>query len=288
MGRKKTERIYTPVESMSHLAKKIGSFGDKTALRYFDKERNLHTMTYRSLSARILRVAAGYAAAGLAGKRIAIIGETSPDWIASYIAAIAAGGVAIPMDRELEVNEIVNFLAFAEIDAIVYSASFNQKFEGLAQGHPTVTCLIPIAPERGMCDGNPRYLPLDELMGLGEEAVENGYQYPEVTNLDRMAEMLFTSGTTGSSKCVMLSERNVISPVNAACEAVDFSRDDVTVSLLPIHHTYELCITLASLNYGVDIGINDSLKRVMKNIELFRPTRLILVPLFVYTMNKKV
>ena len=63
MGRKKTERIYTPVESMSHLAKKIGSFGDKTALRYFDKERNLHTMTYRSLSARILRVAAGYAAA---------------------------------------------------------------------------------------------------------------------------------------------------------------------------------------------------------------------------------
>ena len=288
MGRKKTERIYTPVESMSHLAKKIGSFGDKTALRYFDKERNLHTMTYRSLSARILRVAAGYTAAGLAGKRIAIIGETSPDWIASYIAAIAAGGVAIPMDRELEVNEIVNFLAFAEIDAIVYSASFNQKFEGLAQGHPTVTCLIPSAPERGMCDGNPRYLPLDELMGLGEEAVENGYQYPEVTNLDRMAEMLFTSGTTGSSKCVMLSERNVISPVNAACEAVDFSRDDVTVSLLPIHHTYELCITLASLNYGVDIGINDSLKRVMKNIELFRPTRLILVPLFVYTMNKKV
>ena len=93
MGRKKTERIYTPVESMSHFAKKIGSFGDKTALRYFDKERNLHTMTYRSLSARILRVAAGYTAAGLAGKRIAIIGETSPDWIASYIAAIAAGGM---------------------------------------------------------------------------------------------------------------------------------------------------------------------------------------------------
>lgn len=288
MGRKKTERIYTPVESMSHFAKKISSFGDKTALRYFDKERNLHTMTYRSLSAHILRTAGGLTRAGLAGKRIAIIGETSPEWIMSYVAAIAAGGVAIPMDRELEVSEIVDFLSFAEIDAIVYSATFNKKFEDLAKAHPTVQKLIPIAPERGMCDGNNRYLPFSELAAMGEEAVASGYAYPEVTDLDRMAEMLFTSGTTGSSKCVMLSERNVISPVNAACEAVDFSRDDVTVSLLPIHHTYELCITLASLNYGVDIGINDSLKRVMKNIELFRPTRLILVPLFVYTMNKKV
>lgn len=288
MGRKKTERIYTPVESMSHFAKKIALFGDKTAFRYFDKERNLHTLTYRSLSTRILRQAAGYEKADLAGKRIAIIGETSPEWVTSYVAAIAAGGVAIPMDRELEVSEIVNFLAFAEIDAIVYSASFNTKFEGLAKEHPTVQRLIPIDPARGMCEGNPRYLPFEELMALGEENVAAGYTYPAVTDLDRMAEMLFTSGTTGSSKCVMLSEKNVISPVNAAAEAVDFSKDDVIVSILPIHHTYELCIMLTALNYGMEIGINDSLKRVLKNIELFKPTGLILVPLFVYTMNKKV
>ncbi len=288
MGRKKTERIYTPAESMSHFAKKLASFGDKTAFRYFDKERNLHTMTYRSLSHRILREAGGIDRAGLAGKRIAVIGETSPEWITTYVATIASGGVIIPMDRELEVSEIVNFLAFAEIDAIVYSATFNKKFVDLAISHPTVKKLIPLAPDRGMCDGNDRYLPFSELMSLGEEAVENGYKYPEVTNLDRMSEMLFTSGTTGSSKCVMLSERNVVTTVNAACGAVDFSAEDSTVSLLPIHHTYELCITLASLNYGVDIGINDSLKRVLKNIEFFRPTRLILVPLFVYTMNKKV
>ena len=121
MGRKKTERVYTPVESISHFAKKIGAFGDKTAFRYFDKERNLHTMTYRSLSTRFLRQAAGYTKAGLAGKRIAVIGETSPEWVTSYVAAIAAGGVAIPMDRELDVSEIINFLTFAEIDAIVYS-----------------------------------------------------------------------------------------------------------------------------------------------------------------------
>ena len=81
MARKKTERVYTQIESISHFAKKIGSFGDKTAYRYFDHEHNLLSISYRNLSARFKRQAAGYAAAGLAGKRIAVIGETSVEWI---------------------------------------------------------------------------------------------------------------------------------------------------------------------------------------------------------------
>ena len=288
MARKQTERVYTPIDSISHFAKKIGSFGDKIAYRYFDHEHNLLSISYRNLSARFRRQAAGYAAAGLAGKRIAVIGETSVEWICSYVAAIAAGGVAIPMDRELDVEEIYSFLEFAEVDAIVYSGSFCSKFTKLEQEHPTVKTLIPIRPPKGYCEENPRILPYDKLMEMGEEAADAGYDYPAVTDLDRMSEMLFTSGTTGSSKCVMLSERNVVSAVNAACETVDFSADDTIVSVLPIHHTYELCIMIAGLNYGMTIGINDSLKRVLKNIELFQPTGLVLVPLFVSTMHKRI
>ncbi len=288
MARKKTERNYTPLESMSHFASKIAKFGDSTAYRYFDREHNLLSITYKNLAARFLRQAAGYAAAGLAGKRIAIIGETSVEWICSYVATLASGGIAIPMDRELQVEEILNFLEFAEADAIVYSASFNEKFEGLAKDHPTVKTLIPMEPVRGTYEENPRILPYARLMEMGEDGVKKGYAYPEVTDLDRMAEMLFTSGTTGTSKCVMLSERNVISAVNAADETVDFSADDTIVSVLPIHHTYELCIQIAGLNYGMTVCINDSLKRVLKNIQLFKPTALVLVPLFVSTMHKRV
>ena len=247
MQRKQTERVYTPIESISHFAKKIGSFGDKIAYRYFDHEHNLLSISYRNLSARFRRQAAGYAAVGLAGKRIAVIGETSVEWICSYVGAIAAGGVAIPMDRELDVEEIYNFLEFAEADAIVYSSSFCNKFEALEKGHPTVKTLIPIRPKKGTYEDNPRILPYEKLMELGEEAVEAGYQYPEVLDLNHMSEMLFTSGTTGSSKCVMLSEKNVVSAVNAACETVDFSADDTIVSVLPIHHTYELCIMIRDL-----------------------------------------
>lgn len=288
MGRKKTERVYTPLESMSHFAKKIASFGDNIAYRYFDKDRNLLSITYKNLSRRIHTVAAGFASVGLAGKRIAIIGETSVDWICAYVAAVASGGVAVPLDKELDVNELSGFLEFAEADAIVYSATFNEKFKNIAASHPTVRRMIPLAPVKGTYEDNDRILPFEDLLTLGETGVANGYQYPEVTDLDRMAEMLFTSGTTGSSKCVMLSERNVISAVNAADETVDFSCEDTIVSVLPIHHTYELCIQIAGLNYGMVVCINDSLKRVLKNIEIFKPTALVLVPLFVSTMHKKV
>ncbi len=284
----KTERLFTPIESLAQFATKLAKFGDRTAYRYFDKERNLLSLTYRNLSAKILRQAAGYHAAGLAGKRIAIIGETSVEWVCSYVAAIAAGGVAVPMDRELDVEQIKGFFEFAEVDAVVYSRSFNEKFSDLAASHPTVKCQIPMDPEKGSWEDKSYILPYEKLMEAGEEVVKAGYAYPQVTDLDRMVEMLFTSGTTGSSKCVMLSERNVVSVVNSACATVDFSPEDSIVSVLPIHHTYELAIMISGLNYGMNIAINDSLKHVLKNFALFKPTGLVLVPLFVSTMNKRI
>ena len=286
MTRKKTERIYTPVESLSHFARKITAFGDKTAFRWLNKQHEILSMTYAELSDRIHTEAAGLAAAGLAGKRIAVIGETSPEWVMTYVSAIAAGGVAIPMDRELEAAEIGGFLEVAEADAIVFTAGMNKKLAFLCEAHPTVQTVIPVAPdeETPLTD---RVLPFEKLMELGA-AHADGYDYPEVTNIDRMVEMLFTSGTTGTSKCVMLSERNIVSTVNSAAETVNFSAEDRIVSVLPIHHTYELAIMITALNYGMNVAINDSLKRVLKNFALFQPTGLILVPLFVTTMHKKI
>ena len=286
-NRKKTVRNFEKIVSISQFAQKLEGFGDRTAYRYFDRQRNLHTMTYGELSRQIKKQAAGYAAAGLAGKRIAVIGETSVEWVCSYVAAIAAGGVAVPMDKELDVEEIKGFFAFAEVDAVVYSRLFNEKFADLAETHPTVKVQIPMDPEEGS-EEKEGVLPYAKLLEMGEAGVEAGYEYPAVTDLDRMVEMLFTSGTTGSSKCVMLCEKNIVSVVNSACETVDFSPEDAIVSVLPIHHTYELAIMLAGLNYGMNIAINDSIKRVLKNFALFQPTGLVLVPLFVTTMNKRI
>ncbi|MBQ1963095.1 MAG: AMP-binding protein, partial [Clostridia bacterium] len=155
ISRKKTERRFTPIESISQFANKLASFGDATAYRYFDRDRNLLSMSYAELSNRFLTQAAGLAAAGLAGKRIAVIGETSVEWVASYVSTIAAGGIAIPMDKELDPEEIKGFFAFAEADAVIYSRSFNEKFADLSKNHPTVKVQIPMDPDAAWDPADP-------------------------------------------------------------------------------------------------------------------------------------
>ena len=287
-GGKKTIRDFTPVTSMKHFCEKIEINNEKNAFMWYDNQRELHSVSYSELALTIKKEAAAFSKIGFSGKRIAIIGETSYLWVSTYAAAIASGNVVIPLDKELKIEELEGFLEFAEADALVYSASFNQKFESTVQNHPTVSKFIPMDVSDCSYADNEKVISLDEFMKLGEEEIENGYTFPEPTDLDRMSVMLFTSGTTGTSKCVMLSEKNVISAVNAACNCVEFFPDDTIVSTLPLHHTYELCCLIAGLNYGMQVGINDSLKRTLKNFEAFQPTGLVLVPLFVNTMYKKI
>ena len=126
------------------------------------------------------------------------------------------------------------------------------------------------------------------MIELGKENIEKGYEIGKDRDLERLAVMLFTSGTTGTSKCVMLCEKNVVAAVNSALESVEFTEDDVIVSVLPIHHTYELCIMITATALGMTVAINDTLRHLIKNFQLFQPTGLILVPLFITTMNKKI
>ena len=285
---KKTVRDFTPVKSMKHFCEKIELNNDKNAFLWFDSKRELHTVSYKELAQIIKKEAAAFNAIGLSGKRIAVVGETSHFWVTTYAAAIASGNVVIPLDKELKIEELEGFLEFAEADAIVYSAAFNQKFENAINNHPTVSKFITLDATDCTYADNEKLITIDELLKIGEKAVADGYSYPESRDLNAMSVMLFTSGTTGTSKCVMLSEKNVISAVNAACNCVEFFPNDTIVSTLPLHHTYELCCLIAGLNYGMEIGINDSLKRTLKNFEAFSPTGLVLVPLFVNTMYKKI
>lgn len=284
--KKKVERQFKVLNSMRMFCDIIREHGNKTSFMWFDRSRNRHEMSYWELSELMLGESAGFSALGLRNKRIAIVGETSPEWVASYVAAIASGNVAIPLDRELDFNEMLGFLEFAEADAVIYSGTFNEKFAEVIGTHKTVKLFIPMSPADGAENGTD-VIGLDSLLSRGKAELENGYKLP-VTEQDRMAVMLFTSGTTGTSKCVMLSERNVIAAVNGAGLTSDFYPDDTIVSTLPLHHTYELCCMLAALGYGMSVGINDSLKHLLKNYKEFKPTGLVLVPLIVNTFYKRI
>ena len=104
---KKTERVYEPISSFYNLVEHFAGFGDRIAYRYFvDGGKNLAEMTYGEFAAMVRDEAAGLSALGLAGRRVAVIGETSPEWVATFLAIVTSGGVAVPMDKELAIPEI--------------------------------------------------------------------------------------------------------------------------------------------------------------------------------------
>ena len=294
---KKTIRQYTPAVNLREICRRNARvFGDKILFKYFDSQGQVLTITYREFNRLVENTAQGFTHLGLCGKRIAVVGETCPEWMAAYIAAIASGSVIIPLDKELLDEETCNFLNRSEAAAFIFTKGFNKKIRVYADRCPAIEYLIPISTEELDFAATDKVLPFSVLSGTPfepDQASDNGdavgEDVPEEPCARRdMSVMLFTSGTTGTSKCVMLSEHNVISCVNAACESVDFCPEDVMVSVLPIHHTYELTCMLAEINYGMTICVNDSLKHALKNFKFFAPTGLVVVPLFINTIYKKI
>lgn len=278
--KKKKQPLFTEVHTIQELVEHYAGHGEKIVFDYYVRSGNLHTMTYAEFARRIQDFGAGLAAHGKAGKRTAVIGETSPYWYIAYLATLCTGGVAIPLDKELALEEIENFLVRSQAEVIVFSLLFEKKFVEMAARHPEIT-----------------FIPMDtcEVEGYGpsqKELIAKGETLPSAfetePDVQKMSIMLFTSGTTGTSKCVILSQHNLCSAINAACGSVYFFPDDVLLSVLPVHHTYELCCTLSGMNYGMRVAINDSLRHVLRNINKFKPTALVLVPLFMNTMEKKI
>lgn len=288
INRRRMERVLPHIWDVTDLCDIIERHGNKTLFRYYEG-KDIQSMTYATFGTQVREAAAAFTAMGLCGEKIAVIGETSPQWVCTYLGALAAGCVIVPMDKELDTEEIRRFIAMVNARAIVYSKSFNEKFiKSISDGDTGIRYFIPITPAYDSSFDN-KVIAFDQLLTCGRERVErDGYHYPIVRNREKLAEMLFTSGTTGTSKCVMLCQKNIFAAVNAAVETVCFSADDVVVSVLPIHHTYELMCVLAEMVYGIEICINDSLRHVMKNFQLFKPTGLVLVPLFINTMYAKI
>lgn len=288
INRRSMERVLPHIWDVTDLCDIIERHGNKTLFRYYEG-KDIQSMTYATFGTQVREAAAAFTAMGLCGEKIAVIGETSPQWVCTYLGALAAGCVIVPMDKELDTEEIRRFIAMVDARAIVYSKSFNEKFiKSISDGDTGIRYFIPITPAYDSSFDN-KVIAFEQLLTCGRERVErDGYHYPIVRNREKLAEMLFTSGTTGTSKCVMLCQKNIFAAVNAAVETVCFSADDVVVSVLPIHHTYELMCVLAEMVYGIEICINDSLRHVMKNFQLFKPTGLVLVPLFINTMYAKI
>ncbi len=264
---------------------------DRVYLRYKGKTPDtLIDVTYSEFDEMIDALGTSFYAMGLAKKHIAVIGDTCPEWIATYLATVNGGGVIVPLDKELSFEEVGNFLERAGVSCVVFSHRFRESFEKIADTLG-VEFYVEIGDGEGVPFADERFTTTASLIEKGCELMENGYNSftDYEVNLEDDAAILFTSGTTGTSKGVLLSHKNIVTAINGSISMLEFSIDEVLVSVLPIHHTYEMtCGILTPIAVGCVVCINDSLKYLVKNFKLFRPTALILVPQFVTTVYKRI
>ncbi len=288
---KKTPREFSRSSTLRQLIlTNVQRRAEKPLFRYLTGPNQVAEMTYGEFYTKCEKAISAIKEKGLAGKRIAVIGETCPEWIITFFSVISAGSVVIPFDKELLVSEIKGFLEISKADAIMFSPKYAKKYSELKEAGAldNLEYIITASKEEMGEFEDDRVVSFEDFIADAEPECILPSEIMRAKPRGEMSIMLFTSGTTGSSKCVMLSERNLVSCANAACESVNFTDEDMTMSVLPMHHTYELAITVAEMMYGVTVCINDNLKHVLKNLKLFKPTSMVLVPLFVTTFHKKI
>lgn len=261
-------------------------YGDKIVYKYFTSPNDVAEMSYKQLYSVYKSIGASICSLGLQKTKIAVIGENRPEWMISLLAVISSGSVVIPLDKELMPAQIENFLAYSEAEAVFCTGKMTEKI--LAMNLPKMKHIIDF-DNRGSIDK--RYIAYDKLVATGARLVADGYNKFRLARYDRskMSALIFTSGTTGTSKGVMLSEDNILTALTAASNMIDLKPDNVLLSVLPMHHTYEMTAgQLTAMRLGTTICINNSLKYVMRNMKLFRPTTMVVVPLYVNTIKKKI
>ena len=252
------------------------NFGAEDAIRYKVKKDEIETKTSGQLKQDSDSFGCVLEALGEQGGHIAITGMTSYPWIVSYLGAVNSGSVAVPLDVALPAEELCELVDRADATVFVVDEVRSDVAAIVKQRCPKLKYLISMQKEESDENVLSFWQLLKEHEGSKEFKVEP----------DQLCTIMFTSGTTGKSKGVMLTHRNLAE--NATCQDMKIPPRSVILSVLPIHHAYCLSMDiLKGCSLGSVICINDSLMRVAKNIKLFKPNMILMVPLMIETFAKK-
>lgn len=221
-------------------------------------------------------------ARGLRGSHVGVIGANCYEWAESYFAITGGLGVVVPLDKELTADELANLVRMGDIKAVICCQDkYYEIFKSIKESESGLEMVIGVGKTEHENEKK-GLLSWELLRAAGIEKVESGdraYLDARVRASD-MVSILFTSGTTGVSKGVMLSHRNLCTDILIAQTYLEVCPEDVFFSVLPIHHTYECtCTMLEGMFMGASMAFCRGLKYITKDMQAVRPTFLLAVPL---------
>ncbi|MGM9642183.1 MAG: AMP-dependent synthetase/ligase [Eubacteriales bacterium] len=261
-------------------------FPDKPALSYKKNPRDAETIrvTYSESRDNIRGLGTEEIALGLRDKKVAIIGAASIGWVYSHFSLMAIGAVTVPLDKEMPAPDLAATMERASCHAVFYGAEIAGKLDYI-KANTKAEIYVCI-------NGDPlseNDLAIDTLIEEGNKkfaAGDNSYYDYEI-DPDRLATIVFTSGTTGKGKGVMLSQTNLVTDMTQGMYLFDISRK--TLNVLPPHHTFGSTVNyIGHYAQGCEVYITSGVKYLLNELKEQKPKHLILVPLFVETLYRRI
>ena len=250
-------------------------YAELTAVKWL-KKKEIIERSYAGLNDDVVKVRKALKREGFDGAHISLIGTASVEWISAYLGITTGNNVAIPLDAGLPAEDLIALLQDCDAEALFLIPKGKVMAEAVKAACPKIKKIWLLQEEKDDA--------FETLADLKEKA--EGQDDVAGRRAEDIATLIYTSGTTGKAKGVMLTQANLANNV----EAVPFSSHPGTVllSVLPIHHAFCLVMDwLKGFSLGTSVAINDSFMHMVRNMGIFKPEVMLMVPLMIETIYKK-
>ena len=258
-----------------------GKFSDIPAVRWLVKKEN-NQRTYAQLDSDRKKVWNALVKRGFAGSHLALIGTSAYTWITSYLGVVSGNCVAVPLDAGLPEEELFDLINRSDSTGLFLSPKLKGMLDKLFDSCPKLKLVILLDEEKSG-GSDERVITFGDLID-GAEASPVGDEF--VPGEDDVCTFIYTSGTTGKSKGVMLTQRNLYDNMDNIY--ITAQPGMTMLSVLPIHHAYCLVMDwMMGFSKGATLCINDNLMHLVRNIGIFQPNIMLMVPLMIETIFKR-
>ena len=260
------------------------TYGEKIAYSYRPNPHKPDTVFHSFLALRedVRALGAQLTAMGIHEKRCALIGKFSYEWVLTYLAVLSVGGVLVPLDRDWDEGDLADTVKKAGAEFLFVDEDISEKASVIAKA-------VRLAAKPVYLQAKTEENTLSSLLLLGKEAFLNDPDsyFNARLSPDKMSLLVFTSGTTGKGKGVMLSQNNILSDLTDVIPYIDFGKK--TVGVLPPHHTYGSSVMIIGhAIIGAEVYISAGIRYVAKELKEQKPEHLVVVPLYLETFYRKI